>query len=81
MPKSTPSPSRSAIAIGVDNTTSAITVAGSIDTTGDTFIQSNAVNMLNLFANAGGNAGARGRDCRRRRQFDFIRRRRPDRRT
>ncbi|HEV8062517.1 MAG TPA: hypothetical protein VGP68_21740, partial [Gemmataceae bacterium] len=48
------------IAIGVDNTTSTVNVAGSINTTGDTLIQSNAVNMLNLFANAGGNLGGAG---------------------
>ena len=43
------------VAVGVDNTSSTINVAGKIDTTGDTFLQSNAVNTLSLFVNAGGN--------------------------
>ena len=48
------------VAVGVDNTTSTINVAGKIDTTGDTFLQSNAVNTLSLFVNAGGNIKGAG---------------------
>ena len=48
------------VAIGVDNTTSTISVAGSINTTGDTFIQSNAVNTLSVKSDAGGNLAGAG---------------------
>jgi hypothetical protein len=48
------------VAVAIDNTTATVNVNGHITTTGDTFIQSNAVNTLEAIAIAGGNLKGAG---------------------
>ncbi len=48
------------IAIAVANTTASVNAAGQITTTGDTFLQSNAINTLIAIASTGGNLAGAG---------------------
>jgi hypothetical protein len=48
------------VAIATDNTTASVNAAGQITTTGDTVLQSNAVNTLEALASGGGNIKGAG---------------------